>query len=183
MEKRFLGGYTPDWYNGIIKNRQLIYEYNNTQVTEIRRRYEILKELLGECHEDTIIEPPFRCDEGPNLFIGKHFYANYNFTVLDYDKITIGNNVLIGPNVTLSSATHNVDYHIRNKDDEMDIMGAPIVIEDYVWIGANVVVLPGVTIGKHSVIAAGSVVTKDIPADCIAGGVPAKVIKKLNFDD
>lgn len=62
MEDRFLGGYTPDWYNGIIKNRQLIYEYNNTQVTEIRRRYEILKELLGECHEDTIIEPPFRCD-------------------------------------------------------------------------------------------------------------------------
>ena len=182
-DNRFLGGYTPEWYNGIIRNRQLIYEYNNTQVTEIKRRYEILKELLGECHEDTIIEPPFRCDEGPNLFIGKHFYANYNLVVLDFDKITIGNNVMFGPNVTLSSATHNVDYRIRNKNDEMDIMGAPIVIEDNVWLGANVVVMPGVTIGKHSVVAAGSVVTKDVPPDTIVGGVPAKVIKKLNFED
>ena len=182
MEKRFLGGYSAGWYDSIIKNRQLIYEYNNTQVTEIRRRYEILKELLGECHEDIIIEPPFRCDEGPNLFIGKHFYANYNLVVLDYEKITIGNNVMFGPNVTLSSATHNVDYRIRNKDDDMDIMGAPIVIEDNVWIGANVVVMPGVTIGKHSVVAAGSVVTKDVPPDVIVGGVPAKIIRKLDFE-
>ena len=89
---------------------------------------------------------------------------------------------MFGPNVTLSSATHNVDYRIRNKDDDMDIMGAPIVIEDNVWIGANVVVMPGVTIGKHSVIAAGSVVTKDIPADVVAGGVPAKIIRKLDFE-
>ena len=183
MDNVFMGGYTPDWYNGIIKNRQLIYEYNNTQVTEIRRRYEILKELLGECHEDTIIEPPFRCDEGPNLFIGRHFYANYNLTVLDYDKITIGNNVMFGPNVTLSSATHNVDWSIRNKDNGMDIEGAPIVIEDNVWLGANVVVMPGVTIGKHSVVAAGSVVTNDVPPDTIVAGVPAKVVKKLNSED
>lgn len=183
MSERFIGGYSPDWYDSIIRNRQLIYEYNNTQVTQIRRRYEILKELLGQCHEDTIIEPPFRCDEGANLFIGRHFYANYNLTVLDYDKITIGNNVMFGPNVTLSSATHSVDYRIRNKDNDMDIMGAPIVIEDNVWLGANVVVMPGVTIGKHSVVAAGSVVTKNVPPDTMVGGVPAKIIKKLNFDD
>ena len=90
---------------------------------------------------------------------------------------------MFGPNVTLSSATHNVDYRIRNKNNEMDIMGAPIVIEDNVWLGANVVVMPGVTIGKHSVVAAGSVVTKDVPPDTVVGGVPAKIIKKLNFDD
>ncbi|MBR5521341.1 MAG: sugar O-acetyltransferase [Oscillospiraceae bacterium] len=182
MENRFLGGYTRGWFDSIVKSRDLIYQYNNSHPTELRKRYEILKELLGQCHEDTLIEPPFRCDEGKNVFIGKHFYANYNLVILDHEKITIGNNVMLGPNVVLTSATHNVDYRIRNKDDDMDIMGAPIVIEDYVWIGANVTVMPGVTIGKHSVVAAGSVVTKDVPPDVIVGGAPAKIIKKLDIE-
>ena len=142
-----------------------------------------MKELLGECHEETLIEPPFRCDDGKNVFIGRYFYANYNLVILDHMPVTIGDNVLIGPNVVISSASHNVDYRIRNKDNRMDITGAPVVIEDHVWIGANVTVMPGVTIGKHSVIAAGSVVTTDVPADSIAAGVPAKVIKKLDFDE
>lgn len=179
MKEKFLGGYTAEWYDSIIKNRQLIYEYNNTQVTQIKRRYEILKELLGECYEDTLIEPPFRCDEGKNVFIGRHFYANYNLTILDYDKIIIGDNVLIGPNVVISSATHNVDWRIRNKDDGMDIMGAPVVIEDNVWIGANVTIMPGVTIGRHSVVGAGSMVNKDVPPDTVVAGVPAKIIRKI----
>ena len=103
--------------------------------------------------------------------------------ILDHMPVTIGNNVLIGPNVVISSATHNIDYRIRNKDNHMDIGGAPVVIEDNVWIGANVTVMPGVTIGKHSVIAAGSVVTTDIPPDTMAAGVPAKIIKKLEFTE
>ena len=183
MEKKFLGGYTPEWYAAIEKPRDLIYQYNNLHPSELERRYEILKELLGECHEETLIEPPFRCDNGKNVFIGRYFYANYNLVLLDHMPITIGNNVLIGPNVVISSATHNIDYRIRNKDNHMDIGGAPVVIEDNVWIGANVTVMPGVTIGKHSVIAAGSVVTTDIPPDTMAAGVPAKIIKKLEFTE
>jgi len=96
-------------------------------------------------------------------------------------KITIGNNVLIGPNVVISSASHNVDYRIRNRDNDMDITGAPVVIEDNVWIGANVTVMPGVTIGRHSVVGAGSVVTRDVPPDTIVAGVPAKVVRKLDL--
>ncbi len=181
MEDRFLGGYTADWYDYAIKSRELIYEYNNTHPSELRKRYEILHQLMGQCYEDTLIEPPFHCDEGPNFKVGRHFYANYNLTVLDYKPITIGNNVLLGPNVTLSSATHSIDYRIRNRNDETDIQGRPITIGNNVWIGANVVIMPGVTIGDHSVIGAGSVVTRDIPADCVAVGVPAKVIRKLKF--
>lgn len=182
MENKFLGGYTPEWYAGIEKSRDLIYQYNNLHPSELKKRYEILKELLGECHEETLIEPPFRCDNGKNVFIGRYFYANYNLTILDHMPVTIGNNVLIGPNVVISSASHNIDYRIRNKDNRMDIAGAPVVIEDNVWIGANVAVMPGVTIGKHSVVAAGSVVTTDVPPDSVVAGVPAKVMKTLNFD-
>ncbi len=183
MEKKFLGGYSPDWYAAIEKSRDLVYQYNNLHPSQLERRYEILKELLGQCYEETLIEPPFRCDDGKNVFIGRYFYANYNLTILDHMPITIGNNVLIGPNVVLSSASHNPDYRIRNKDNDMDITGAPVVIEDNVWIGANVVVMPGVTIGRHSIVGAGSVVNKDVPADTVVAGVPARVIKKLNFED
>ncbi len=87
--------------------------------------------------------------------------------------------MLIGPNVVISSATHNVDWRIRNKDDGMDIMGAPVVIEDNVWIGANVTIMPGVTIGRHSVVGAGSMVNKDVPPDTVVAGVPAKIIRKI----
>ncbi len=181
-DEMFLGGYTKEWYDGMIKGRELIYDYNMTRPSELKKRYEILKEFMGCCHEDTLIEPPFHCDEGYNFSVGKHFYANYGLTVLDYAPVTIGDYVLLGPNVTLTSATHNQDWRIRYADDISDIEGAPIVIEDHVWIGANVVVMPGVTIGKHSIIGAGSVVTKDIPPDCVAVGVPARVIKKLTED-
>lgn len=181
MSEKFLGGYTRDWYASIEKSRDLVYQYNNSHPSQLEKRYEILKELLGQCYEDTLIEPPFHCDDGKNIFVGTHFYANYNLTVLDHDKVIIGNNVLLGPNVTLTTATHSQDYRIRNDDGESDIMGAPIVIEDDAWLGANVVVMPGVTIGKHSIIGAGSVVTKDVPADTVVAGVPAKVIKKLEF--
>lgn len=183
MDKKFYGGYTEDWYNDVIKGRDLIYQYNNTHPSELRKRYEILKEFLGRCHEDTLIEPPFHCDEGDNVFLGRHFYANYNLTILDHDKVIVGDNVLLGPNVVLTTATHSQDYRIRNHDGESDIMGAPIIIEDDVWIGANVTVMPGVTIGRHSIVGAGSVVTKDVPPDTVVAGVPAKVIKKLEFDD
>ena len=183
MDKKFLGGYSPEWYASIEKSRDLIYQYNNSHPSELEKRYEILKELLGQCWEETLIEPPFHCDDGKNVSVGRYFYANYNLTILDHMQITIGNNVMIGPNCVISSASHSQDYRIRNKDNDMDITGAPVVIEDNVWIGANVAVMPGVTIGKHSIVGAGSVVTKDVPPDVVVAGVPAKIIKKLNFED
>ena len=183
MNDRFLGGYSPEWYDSIIKSRDLIYQYNNSHPSELRKRYEILKELLGECDEQTLIEPPFHCDDGKNIYVGKHFYANYNLTVLDYVDIKIGNDVLLGPNVVLTTATHSTDYRIRNADDVSDIMGEPIIIEDNVWIGANCTIMPGVHIGKHSIVAAGSVVTKSVPEDVIVAGVPAKIVKKLDFSE
>ena len=182
MEKKFYGGYTEEWYESVKVSRDLIWQYNNTHPSQLQERYDILKKLLGQVYEDVLIEPPFHCDEGPNVILGRHFYANYNLTILDHDKVIIGDNVLLGPNVVLSTASHSQDYRIRNHDGESDITGAPIIIEDDVWIGASVTVLPGVTIGKHSIIGAGSVVTKDVPPDCVVAGVPAKVIKKLNFD-
>lgn len=181
MADRFLGGYGEEWYDSMIEGRELIWEYNQSRPSEIRKRYEILKKFLGKCHEDTLIEPTFRCDEGYNTFIGENFYANYGLTILDYDKVIIGNNVKFGPNVTLTTATHDIDYRVRNSDGDGDIIGAPIVIGDDVWLGAGVIVLPGVTIGKHAVIGAGSVVTKDIPNDCVAVGSPAKIIRKISY--
>lgn len=181
MSERFLGGYTPEWYDSIIKSRDLIYKYNNSHPSDIKRRYELLVDILGKCYEDTLIEPPFHCDNGKNIFLGKHFYANYNLTVLDYDKVIIGDNVLIGPNVVLTTATHSTDYRLRNDNGVSDIMGEPIVIEDDVWIGANCTILPGVTIGKHSIVGAGSVVTKSVPPDTIVAGVPAHVMRKIEY--
>ena len=183
MSERFLGGYSAEWYDSVIKSRDLIYQYNNSHPSELLKRYEILKELLGKCDEKTLIEPPFHCDDGKNIYVGEHFYANYNLTVLDYVDIRIGNDVLIGPNVVLTTATHSNDYRLRNEDEVSDIMGEPIVIEDNVWIGANCTILPGVHIGKHSIVAAGSVVTKSVPDDVVVGGVPAKIIKKLEFPE
>lgn len=179
MSERFLGGYSPRWYDSIQKPRELIYRYNNTRANEVLQRYEILKQLLGAVPEDAIIEPPFHCDEGKNIFLGKRFYANYNLTILDYDKVIIGDNVLIGPNVVLSAASHETDPDKRWRGEDMAICGAPVVIGDNVWIGANCTVLPGVTIGSGTVIGAGSVVNRSLPKNVMAAGAPARIIKKL----
>ena len=180
---RFLGGYQESWFGSVERNRPLVRAYNTIDPLDIRGKYQILKELLGSVHENTIIEPPFYCDNGPSIFLGNNFYANYNLTILDCGTVTIGDNVVIGPNVTISSVSHPVHWRSRSTGSGFPITTAPVKIGNNVWIGAGAIILMGVTIGDGSVIGAGSVVTKDIPANCIAVGTPCKVLREITDDD
>lgn len=136
---------------------------------------EVIEDLVPGIPADSAICPPFHCDHGNGITIGRNVFVNYNCTMLDGGRITIGDNVLIGPNCQLYTPQHPTDYVMRRKTMET---AYPVTIGDDTWLGGGVIVLPGVTIGKRCIIGAGSVVTKDIPDDCVAVGNPAKVIKK-----
>ena len=143
----------------------------------------LLKELFGSTGTDVYVEPNFRCDYGYNIHVGEGFYANYDCIMLDSAPITIGDGCMFGPRVSLITATHPVEAERRCWRDDIPYEGEyarPITIGDQVWLGAGVIVNPGVTIGDRAVIASGSVVTRDIPADSLAAGVPAVVKKRLN---
>lgn len=135
-----------------------------------------VRELLGIVGANPYIEPPFRCDYGMNITVGDNFYANYDCIILDACPVTIGDNVLFAPRVILTTATHPTDADARRAGQEL---GKPIAIGDNVWICAGAIINPGVTIGDNAIVASGAVVTADIPANCIAGGVPAKVLRRL----
>jgi maltose O-acetyltransferase len=135
----------------------------------------LLEELIGS-PTDAYLEPPFFCDYGYNLKLGARVYANHNFVVLDCAPVTLGDDVFIGPNVVLSTAGHPIDAPTRVSGVEW---AKPIAIGHRVWLGAGVVVVPGVTIGTNTTIGAGSVVTKDIPANCVAVGNPCRVLRTL----
>lgn len=160
--------------------KELIFKYNSLPPNQIQQRNNILKSLLGKTKEKFFIEPPFRCDYGYNIEIGENFYSNYNLIILDCARVEIGDDVLIGPNVGIYTAGHPIHYEKRNQEYEYAF---PISIGDNVWIGGNVVINPGVSIGKNSVIGSGSVVTKDIPNNVIAIGNPCKVLRKLTDED
>ena len=163
----------------MMKTRELLFEYNSLHPSKVERKREILKELLGKTGERFYIEPPFRCDYGCNIELGEDFYSNYNLTVLDCNKVKIGNNVLFAPNVTITAAGHPIHPDSRKKYE----YGIPITIGNNVWIGANVVICPGVTIGDGSVIGAGSVVTKDIPENVVAFGNPCRVYRAITAEE
>ena len=141
----------------------------------------VLKQLFGRCDE-LLINPPFYCDYGKNIEIGDGFFANYNCTILDSAKVTIGNNVLLGPNVCISTSGHAIHPAFR-RNPYVCTFAKPVAIGDQCWIGANSVICPGVTIGSNVVIGAGSVVTKDIPDWSIAGGNPCTVIRPITQED
>lgn len=162
------------------KAKEQLFKFNNLEPNKIKARNQLLKELLGKTEGRFYIEPPFRCDYGFNIELGDEFYANYNLTILDGAKVSIGNHVLIGPNVSLFTATHPVHPEPRSAGWEFT---KPITIEDHVWIGGQTVINPGVRIGKNTVIGSGSVVTKDIPANVIAAGNPCKVIRSITEAD
>ena len=156
--------------------RLLCKNYNDSTDEQVLLRREILRDLIGGYGKGLVIEPPFYCDYGSNISLGEKVYFNFNCVVLDVNKVTIGNNVLFGPNVQIYTATHPMDSKIRAQGLET---GKPITIGSDVWVGGGVIFSPGVTIGDRSVIGAGSVVTRDIPADTFAAGNPCKVIKTL----
>ncbi|MBQ7198180.1 MAG: sugar O-acetyltransferase [Selenomonadaceae bacterium] len=152
-------------------------EYNATTSAQAELRQKLLKEMLGAVGENCYIEPPFHGNwGGKNLFFGNNVYANFNLTVVDDVEIIVGDNVLFAPNVTLTTANHPIDPILRGKGYQYC---KKIVIEKNVWLCSNVTVLPGVTIGENSVIGAGAVVTKDIPANVVAMGVPCRVVRKI----
>ncbi len=158
--------------------KEVIHRYNALSPSQEEEKKAILKELLGHIGDDLIcINQPFYCDYGKQISVGKHFFANFNFTVLDEAPVTIGDNCFIGPNVSIYTACHSTDPVERNSRREW---AEPVTIGDNVWIGGSVTILPGVTIGNNTTIGAGSVVTKNIPDNVVAVGNPCKVVKQVN---
>lgn len=160
-----------------LKAKDLCYEYNNIMPSDLEKREELIKKIIGKVDKEFRIEQPFWCDYGYNIEIGKNFYSNHDLIILDAAKVKFGDNVFIAPNCGFYTAGHPLDVERRNKGLEY---AKPIEIGNNVWIGGNAIVLPGVKIGDNSVIGAGSVVNKDIPSNCVAVGNPCRVIKELN---
>jgi acetyltransferase-like isoleucine patch superfamily enzyme len=163
-----------------IKAKKLCRQYNNLEPDNYEERKSILKELLGKTKKNFWIEPNFWCDYGYNIEIGENFYSNHNLVILDPAKVTFGDNVFIAPNCGFYTAGHPIDAELRNQLLEF---AYPITVGNNVWFGGNVVVLPGVTIADNVVIGAGSVVTKDIPANVVAVGNPCKVLREITEED
>ncbi|NEM98097.1 sugar O-acetyltransferase [Pontibacter burrus] len=158
------------------KTRLLLQQLNNSREDYPIERARILRELIPYAGEGLWLQPPFYCDYGYNMIIGEKVFFNFNCVVLDVMPVTIGSRTLFGPNVQIYTATHPLNYKERATGLES---AKPITIGEDVWVGGSVVICPGVTIGDRTVIGAGSVVTKDIPADVFAAGNPCKVIREL----
>jgi len=183
-EKMNIGELYTDTDEGLPEERgagkERVYDFNLTRPSEEAKRLQLLRSIMGSLGESCWIEPPLRVAYGTHIHIGNHFYANFNLTVVDDATVTIGNNVMIAPNVTLATAGHPIDPDIRITGQQFSL---PIVIEDNVWLGTGVIVNPGVTIGRNSVIGTGSVVTKSIPPDVVAAGVPCRVLRPITASD
>ena len=158
------------------KVKELCRKYNSLAYTDIKNRDKIIKQILGKTGKTILIEPNFFCDYGYNIEIGENFGANHNLLILDSAKVIFGDNVMVGPNCTFITSKHPVNPDIRNQGVQF---AEPITIKNNVWICSNVTVLPGITIGENSIIGAGSVVTKDIPPNSFAVGVPCQVRKSI----
>ena len=172
-----------------VRAHRLSKDYNDTYEDEVEKRAEILKKLVPEMGKDTYIQGPVQFDYGVYTRFGERCFANFNFTVLDCCPVIIGNDVFFGPNCTLATPVHPLLFEERKLQYKEN--GAafdyeyakPIVIQDGCWIAANVTVCGGVTIGEHSVIGAGSVITRDIPAGTFAAGNPCRVIREITEQD
>ena len=173
------------WLDGLNEERleckKKLYEYNNLAPDKQEEREKLLREILGNTKPGYLcIESPFHCDYGYNISVGKDFFANYNFIVLDVGKVTIGDEFMCGPNVQICTAGHPIHPESRNSGYEY---GIDITIGDNVWIGGNVLVCPGVHIGNNVAIGGGSVVTKDIPDNMLAYGNPCRPVREITEAD
>lgn len=158
------------------KCKALCFRFNQTPYDDLEKRQALLKDIIGLIKGEFTIEPSFWCDYGYNIELGKNFYSNHNLVILDGAKVTFGDNVFIAPNCGFYTAGHPLEVKSRNQGLEY---AKPITVGNNVWFGANVTVLPGVTIGDNCTIGAGSVIVKDIPANSLAAGNPCRVIRKI----
>ena len=152
------------------------FELNSLPPTKAAERKALIRQLLGKTGENFEIRSPFQCDYGYNIEVGENFYMNFNCVILDGAKVTFGDNVFVAPGCGFYTAGHPLDAETRNKGLEYAL---PIRVGNNVWIGGNVIVLPGVSIGDNCVIGAGSVVTKDIPSGAVAAGNPCRVLRRI----
>lgn len=162
------------------RGKALCWEINSLHPDEVEKRVELLSRLFGSMGKHVWLEPPIYASYGRNTTVGDCTYFNFGTTLVDDYKITIGSYVLFGPNVTIAVTNHPLHPELRPRGE---MYARPVVIGDYVWLGAGAIVCPGVTIGEGSTIGAGSVVTRDIPPYVFAGGNPCKVIRALNDRD
>ena len=166
----------PELAADALRALRLIESYNRSPADDGTGRRRILGELLGALGEGSEIRPPLYCDYGYNLRVGERTFVNFGLVALDVAPITIGDDVQIGPNVQLLTPTHPLEAEPRRAKWES---ARPIAIGDNVWLGGGVIVLPGVSIGENTVVGAGAVVTRDLPADVVAVGNPARVVRQL----
>ncbi len=157
--------------------KKLFGKYNKLDPSNEKKQDKLIKKILGSTGEKVHIQPPFYCDYGVNISVGENFFANYGCIILDVNKVTIGKNCMLAPNVCIFSATHPVRAEERYNGVEL---GLPITIGDNCWIGGGAIINPGVTLGNNVVVASGAVVTKSFKDNVLIGGVPAKIIKKLD---
>ncbi|WP_326717241.1 sugar O-acetyltransferase [Vagococcus jeotgali] len=170
----------PDLKQDFARCRQLMRQFNQSSEIDLEDRTRILKELFGKTGEYLYVEPNLKCDYGSNISVGNYFYANFDCIMLDVCPITIGDEVMFGPRVSIFTASHPLDADVRISGLEF---GKPVVIGDKVWIGGGAIINPGVTIGDNCVIGSGAVVTKDIPENTIAAGNPCRVIRPITSED
>ncbi len=164
-----------------LRYLELLYDYNQTRPSELDRRACLLREMLAEVGENCCIEPPFHANwGGHHVHFGKQVYANFGLTCVDDTHIYVGDYTLFGPNVVLATANHPFLPELRNKGYQYNL---PVSTGKGCWLGAGVVVVPGVTIGDYAVIGAGSVVTRDIPPGVLAAGVPCRALRELDERD
>lgn len=184
-EKRDAGylynaNYDAEILSEISRCNDLCYEFNQIKPSDRAKQEVLLHQIFAEMGENVAVNAPFWCDYGYNTRVGDFFFANHNCQILDGGTVTFGNHVFIAPNCTFTTAEHALDAQQRNEGLEVALS---IHVGDNVWFGAGVTVLGGVTIGENTVIAAGSVVTRDIPANVVAAGVPCRVMRPITEVD
>lgn len=175
--------YKP-WKDGLeelrAENKRRIFRFNHLSPDQTEEIEATLRDILGTAGAGAWIEAPFHCDYGKNIHVGKNFFANYNLTVLDVGQVKIGDNVLMGPNVSIYAVGHPIHPDARRSGYEY---GQAVDIGSDVWLGGSVVILGGVTIGAGTVVAAGSVVTRDLPPNVVAAGNPCRVVRPITEAD
>lgn len=176
----FQGCYNPEYEEKIREGKEKCFRYNKLSPNDRVEQEKILKTLLGKMGKEVFITPPFWCDYGYNISVGDYFYSNHGMIITDGAKVTFGDNVFVAPNCCFTTAEHAIDPEMRKAGVEV---AKPITIGNNVWIGANSTILAGVVIGDNTVIGAGSVVTKSIPSNVVAVGVPCRVMRDIGEAD